>query len=282
MCGVWEAPVTAVERWGEDYGFLRVEAPELAARCLPGQFVMAAPECSRSLPYPLLKRALAIYDIPESGTRYGWISLMVKAIGDGTQSLVSLREGDRLQLVGPLGNGFDLEASQGRHCLLVAGGIGIASLLLVARRLVESGREVTLLYGGRSRSDLVGLEDFKRLGVRCLVTTEDGSEGQRGRVTLALEEALRQSGEDFFTYTCGPNPMMEAVSRINLERGIPGQLSVESKMACGFGVCLGCTVLTTAGFRLACTHGPVFSPEEFVWEGKGKLAQALLERGISG
>ena len=242
---------------------------------------MAAPECSQSLPYPLLKRALAIYDIPDSSARPGWISLIVKAIGDGTQALVSLRKGDRLQLVGPLGNGFDLEASRDRHCLLVAGGIGIASLLLVARRLVELERDVTLLYGGRSRSDLVGLEDFKRLGVRCLVTTEDGSQGRRGRVTLALEEALQLSGENFFTYTCGPNPMMEAVSRINLERGIPGQLSVESKMACGFGVCLGCTVLTTNGYRLACTHGPVFSPQEFVWEGEGKLSQALLERGIS-
>lgn len=282
MCGVWEVPVRAVERWGEDYGFLRFEAPELALKCLPGQFVMAAPECSSyNFPYPLLKRALAIYEVPESGPRSGQLSLMVKAIGDGTRGLLSLREGDRLQLIGPLGNGFDLEASQGRQCLLIAGGIGLASFLLLARRLLELGREVTLLYGGRSRSDLFGLADFKRLGIPCLVTTEDGSEGLHGRVTLALEEVLQQPTHDFFSYTCGPNPMMEAVSKINLERAIPGQLSVESKMACGFGVCLGCTVLTSAGYRLACTHGPVFSVEEFVWEGNNKLGQVLLERGIS-
>lgn len=281
MCGVWEVPVKRVRNWGEIYAFLELEAPALASRIQPGQFLMAAPAEFQEIPYPLLKRALAVYDVASHQDHPHELSLMIKAIGDGTRALSRLEAGERISLVGPLGNGFDLEASSGCHCLLVAGGIGIASLLLLGRRLLELGRSVSLLYGGRRETDLVGLDDFQALGIPCRVTTEDGSRGRHGLVTVALDEMISRRSDPLYCYICGPNPMMQAVTRRTTRAGIPCQLSVETKMACGFGVCLGCSVLTTGGYRLACTHGPVFPADSFVWEGSGNLEQILERRELS-
>lgn len=265
MSYVLEAPVIQNLRFpGHNY-LLAIRAPEVARQAVPGQFVMAAEV--GPLPYPLLKRAMAVYSLQKENGQSSVITLLIKAIGEGTRRLAELEEGDSISLIGPLGNGFDLSLARGRTSFLLAGGVGIASLYMLAEQLKLAGEEVYLVYGGRTAHELVGLEDFQRLGVPILVTTDDGSAGYKGLITEGLKEYLKDfSPERLVFYTCGPNRMMEAISRIAQERGIPCQVSVEARMACGFGVCLGCSVKTIHSYRLACRQGPVFDATEFLWE----------------
>lgn len=255
------------QRLPRDYSILTIEAPEIARSALPGQFVMAAVADSGPIPSPLLKRAMAIYTLPDERGENSLLTLLLRVVGDGTRRLASLRPDETVEIVGPLGKGFDLDRAQGKLNLLIAGGTGIASVYLPARSLIRSGEEVELIYGGRTSDDLVGLSDFEALGIPISLTTEDGSRGQRGLVTGALEARLEQLPAHLVNlFTCGPNPMMQAVAGIARQHKIPCQISVEIKMACGFGVCLGCTVKTTSNYRLACTHGPVFDAADFIWE----------------
>lgn len=263
------APVVGAEAYGNDNFLLVVEAAEMAEECLPGQFVMAAEESGALYPSPLLKRALAVYSTRWEG-RSGVITLLLKVVGDGTRRLASLRAGDRVSLVGPLGNGFSLDEAAGRQSFLVAGGIGIASFLLLAQQLVARDEKAVLVYGARSASDLIGIEDFERLGMPVYVSTDDGSRGAHGLVTAALERAVQEeTARDAIIFTCGPTPMMQAVAEWGAQHSLACRISVENRMACGFGVCLGCTVKTHQGYRLACTHGPVFEAESFVFSERG-------------
>lgn len=246
-----------------------VEDSELAKSALPGHFVMASATAIESVPHPLLRRALAIYRIGRSGDGKSAVFFLIKVVGDGTRQLASLRPGDRVSLIGPFGNGFDLERARNRINFLVVGGSGIASVYLLAERLIRHGEEVHLLYGVLSACDLVGLDDFERLEIPIAVATEDGSQGFHGLVTQAFLEYLgRFPADKSNIYTCGPNPMMQAVTELANSAGIPCQISVESKMGCGFGVCLGCSVMTKSANRLACKDGPVFDATDFVWETK--------------
>ena len=251
---------------GHNY-LLALRVPEIAEKTLPGQFVMAAEVGKGSLPYPLLKRALAVYSIREDSGRKSTVTLLLKVVGEGTRRLATLQPGDSVSLIGPLGNGFDLERARGRISFLVAGGIGIASFYLLAEQLKKWGEEVHVVFGGRSASDLVGLEDFRQLGFPTFVTTDDGSLGLKGLVTDGLSQYIEGFPRDrLIFFTCGPNRMMQAVSSIARSHRIPCQLSVEARMACGFGVCLGCSVKTVSSYRLTCRHGPVFNADEMVWE----------------
>ncbi len=241
---------------------LRLKNPRISCEVRPGQFVMVSVGSGEEIPSPILKRALAVYQADESS-----LSLIIRIEGDGTRKICQLAPGNSLNLVGPLGNGFDLDRAAGKYSVITAGGSGIASVYLLARELRQRGEKACLVYGGRSASDLAGLEDFKELDIPVFTATEDGSSGFKGLVTGALEQVLAGlEGESPSLYTCGPNPMMKAVTKLAAEKSIPCQLSVEIKMACGFGVCLGCAVKTTRGNRLACTHGPVFDASEFIWE----------------
>lgn len=245
-----------------DTWLLRLHCPEIASASRPGQFVMASVESSDDVPSPILKRALAVYSADNNS-----FSLLVRIAGDGTRKICRLAPGNYLNLVGPLGNGFNLERARGKYSIITAGGSGIASVYLLARGLRKLGKDVCLVYGGKSASDLAGLSDFQDLKIPVHTATEDGSSGFKGLVTGALTRVLAGlEGKSLNMYTCGPNPMMQAVCGLAANKSIPCQISVEIKMACGFGVCLGCAVKTTAGNRLACSHGPVFEASEFIWE----------------
>ena len=267
MSYVLEAPVVENLRFpGHNY-LLAIRAPEIAEKALPGQFVMAAEVEDQPLPYPLLKRALAVYSLRAEAGRKSVITLLLKIVGDGTRRLATMQPGDSVSLIGPLGNGFDLAPAQSRISFLLAGGIGIASFYLLADELRKAGEEVHLIFGGRSAADLVGLEDFKKIGIPVFVTTDDGSLGFRGMITDGLREYMRNfSPQELVFYTCGPHRMMQAVASIASSAGIPCQASVEARMACGFGVCLGCSVRTISSYRLTCRHGPVFAADEIVWQ----------------
>jgi dihydroorotate dehydrogenase electron transfer subunit len=245
-----------------DTWLLRLHCPEIASAAKPGQFVMASVNSSDEIPSPILKRALAVYSADDNN-----FSLLIRIAGDGTRKICQIAPGNSLNLVGPLGNGFNLDRGRKKQNIITAGGSGIASVYMLARGLQKRGEDVTLVYGGKSTSDLAGLSDFQALNIPVHTATEDGSAGYRGLVTGALEQVLDGlEGKPFNIYTCGPNPMMKAVCALAANKSMPCQISVEIKMACGFGVCLGCAVKTTKGNRLACSHGPVFDASEFIWE----------------
>ncbi|UCF38509.1 MAG: dihydroorotate dehydrogenase electron transfer subunit [Acidobacteriota bacterium] len=268
-CAVYsvEAVILESRKFAHGSCILKLRAPLIAREATPGQFLMAAQAEESAIPSPLLKRALAIFTVETEEKDQSLITLLIKTVGRGTRKLVELQPGQTLNLIGPLGNGFDLTRANGKITLLVVGGTGIASVQLLASALARRGEEVELIYGGRSAEDLVGLAEFEHLGIPITTSTEDGSQGVKGLVTEALLQRIEQLPvEHLNLYTCGPNPMMEAVGTIAEQHRIPCQISVEVKMGCGFGVCLGCTVKTSEGYRLACTHGPVFDASEFVWE----------------
>jgi dihydroorotate dehydrogenase electron transfer subunit len=178
-----------------------------------------------------------------------------KVVGRGTRILSELPSGATVGVVGPLGNGFP-DPPEGS--VLVGGGTGIASLYELA---ASEPASVRVLLGGRTRDDVMGLEDFEALGVDLQVATEDGSAGHKGLVTELLRPEPDQT-----VIACGPTGMMRKVAELARSAGARCLVSLESPMACGFGICLGCAVPTRSGFRYVCTGGPVFDADELRWE----------------
>ena len=235
---------------------LRTSATELVAEVpgwpghRPGQFAMLTLDPTGLCHDPLLPRPMAVYR--GEGER---LEFRFKVVGRGTELLAELAEGAPLGVVGPLGNGFPEPQAR---AVLVGGGTGIASLYELAAGCASNAR---VLLGGRTRDEILGLEDFRLLPVDLGVTTEDGSLGERGRVTDLLKLS---PGEEVFA--CGPKGMLRHAHELARAGGARCWVSLETHMACGFGVCLGCAVKTSAGFRYACSQGPVFDADDLVWD----------------
>lgn len=234
----------------------------------PGQFAMLSPGATGTAPRfdPLLPRPMAVYrTTSEPGGAA--VEILYKVSGRGTRLLADARPGDRVRLVGPLGVGFPLPAP-GQRALLVGGGTGIASLHELAAAARARG-PVAVLLGARSAGDLMGRADFAALGVELRIATEDGSAGARGLVTALLEAALDEPGAgDDLVIACGPTAMMRRAAEVAAARGRRCVVSLENRMACGFGVCLGCAVPRAGGgFALVCRDGPVLEAAELAWEG---------------
>jgi len=233
----------------------------------PGQFVMLSPgvlgAASRS--DPLLPRPMAVYrQRPRDGGAE--VEILFKTHGRGTALLAEAREGERVRVVGPLGRGF-AQPEAGETPILVAGGTGIASVYGLAAELAAASRPALVLLGARTAQDLMALDDFSALHGELRVATEDGSRGERGRVTDLLAPVLRETPRAR-VYACGPTPMMRASAEIASAAGVPCVVSLENPMACGFGVCLGCAApLAGGGFALVCRDGPVFDARVIDWEG---------------
>jgi dihydroorotate dehydrogenase electron transfer subunit len=215
----------------------------------PGQFAMLGLDPARTHRDPLLPRPMAIYRVFE-----GKLEFRFKVVGRGTRVLSELARGAELTVLGPLGNGFPQPR---RNDWLVGGGTGIASLFELAR---DSEPGVRVRLGGRSRADILGLEDFEKLDCDLALATDDGSHGTRGLVT---ELVPPRAGETVFA--CGPDGMMRRAHELARAAGAQCLVSLENNMACGYGVCLGCAVHTSAGFRYVCTHGPVFPADTLGW-----------------
>lgn len=232
----------------------------------PGQFVMLSPgavgEAART--DPLLPRPMAVFR-ERAGAAGREIEILYKRGGRGTQLMAEARVGDAMAIVGPLGRGFETAGHVGR-AILVAGGTGIASVFDLARR-ESSTRAVEVLLGARAAEDLMAVDDFAELDATLHLATEDGSRGERGRVTELLEKRLADGG-DATVYSCGPTPMMERCAEIAVAHGARCYVSLENNMACGFGVCLGCAAPhRRGGYALVCREGPVFDGEDVVWSG---------------
>ncbi|MDA3904131.1 MAG: dihydroorotate dehydrogenase electron transfer subunit [Desulfuromusa sp.] len=253
------------------YFRMKILAPGYNNTAKPGQFVMF--RVQRSLP-PLLRRPFGIFRagfMPadcDSMQPKEFIELIYKVVGSGTEIMQRLHQGDPVELLGPLGEGFDLGVAE-EEKILVGGGIGLVPLYMLAERMVETSR-VRLLMGGRTRDDIIMVTEFERLGVETYVSTEDGSLGEGGMITQVLKRKLDKFPKST-VFACGPMPMIDAVQKICFERGTPLQVSLEALMACGVGACLGC-VVKGAGhteveprYLCTCTSGPVFNAENLDW-----------------
>jgi dihydroorotate dehydrogenase electron transfer subunit len=246
------------------YFTLVLAVPGEYAGVVAGQFVML--ETARALE-PYLRRAFSVADV-----RYGdgetRIELFGKVVGRGTGAMAELRPGEERALLGPLGRGF---TPPGRGPVaLVAGGVGSAPLLLLARQLVTHGVELDFLYGARAAGDLARGDDFEALaaesGGRFLPATDDGSLGHRGAVTTLLAAELANGRAYEGLYACGPMPMLAALAALAAEHGLAGEAALETEMGCGYGACLGCAVPHVEGrYALCCKEGPVFRLAEVRW-----------------
>lgn len=254
------------------YWRMRMTAPPGFASVSPGQFVMVRVNSAID---PLLRRPFGVFDVgtytPVHGgaTAQPYFEMLYRVVGKGTAMLSTLHGTDLLDILGPLGKGFDLGAD-GEEKLIVGGGVGLAPLYLLAKELVKKS-PVRLFAGGRTRDDILCTTEFERLGVECYTATEDGSLGECGLVTEALLRRLDALQGKASIYACGPHGMLNAVANIAAKRDIPCQVSLEGYMACGVGACLGCVApghkhsSETPDFRCVCTEGPIFESGELKW-----------------
>ncbi len=263
------AEVLTNTRLSPDYNVLKLAAPEVAQRAGPGQFVMLK---TGSTLDPLLRRPFSIFEHlrDASGSIVG-LSVLNKHVGVGTSLLYRARPGDRLAVLGPLGRPF-VPVDPPESAWIVAGGVGLAPFASLAEALAERGTAMTLFYGARSASDLFYASFFERLGATLVLTTEDGSRGETGRITLPLQRAMAELGPDDrpTIYACGPTPMMRTVAALGASADLPVHVSLEPVMGCGMGGCYSCVVRVRQGagthFVRSCLDGPVFDATAVVWD----------------
>ena len=233
---------------------LRLRAERPLPEILPGQFVQVRVDGS---PSTYLRRPISIHDVDYQRNE---IMLLVQQVGEGTRHLAAAEKGAAINMVLPLGNGFSFP-EKGEKCLLVGGGIGIAPLYYLAKVMGEKEIRPTLLLGGKSASDLIRLADYRQLG-ETFVTTEDGSLGEKGFVTM---HSIWQKQSFDKIYVCGPKPMMKAVAKLAAEKNVWCEVSLENLMACGLGACLCCVEDTVEGHVCVCKEGPVFNTRRLKW-----------------
>ena len=247
--------VKSVEKVGGRYSLLKLTHEQPLPEMVPGQFVEVRVDNS---PSTFLRRPISINFVDRDANEL-W--LLVAAIGEGTRHITTLKPGDTLNCVLPLGNGFTMPKSSSDRVLLVGGGVGVAPLLYMGAEMKRNGIEPTLLLGARSAADLLEIDLFRRYGRVC-ITTEDASEGEKGFVTN--HSVL---GEKFdMIATCGPKPMMVAVARYAYKAGVECEASLENMMACGLGACLCCVEKTTEGNLCVCKEGPVLNIKKLLWQ----------------
>ena len=248
----------------EGYYRLAFRLSHPSATVEPGQFFMVRP-VSDSEYDPLLPRPFSVYRNPSPGE----VEILYKVIGRGTEILSGKREGDLLHATGPFGNTFPLPAAgETQEILLVGGGIGVAPLVNLVEALRRTSGEIPLIafIGGRTRDDLLAVDDFIDMGCRVISATEDGSIGIRGYVTEALERHLSEGKRRRIVYACGPHPMLKALANLLLPTGIPAYFSLEAVMACGMGLCMGCAERgIVEKYPLVCQDGPVFRADAIQW-----------------
>lgn len=267
-------PLTVLEnvRTAPGHFRMRFAGPRIARTAKPGQFIQITVSGHQD---PLLPRPFSFLQ-----TGPGWFDILYQVVGRGTEILSQKKKGDKLTVLGPLGCGWKLPASTASSGpvthVLVGGGVGIPPLHHWAKELLRSKRvppaRIRVFLGGRSKELLHCRQDFARLGVTPICATDNGSYGHKGFITQPLMEYLDGAGAAarLQIYTCGPTPMLKAVSALASKYRVPAQVSVEEPMPCGFGVCLGCAIKVADGkgghrFALSCTEGPVFDACKVIW-----------------
>ena len=236
-----------------DHRMLIVHAPKLAALAHPGQFAELSTDGATLLRKPI---SIAMAD----GEK-GPLTFVFRMIGSGTEHLGNLKPTSTLDIIGPLGNGFDLNC---RKALLIGGGVGTPPLLYLASQLKKKGKEVGVVLGARDKADLLLLDEFAKLGIEPICATDNGSCGVKGTVVTALEEKAPLDAETKF-FACGPWPMLKALAVFSESISLELEVLLEAYMGCGMGICVGCTVPTTEGMKRVCKEGPAFNAKEILW-----------------
>ncbi|RKU11858.1 dihydroorotate dehydrogenase electron transfer subunit [Candidatus Poribacteria bacterium] len=254
--------VISNELVAENHYLLRCSCPEIAAGALPGQFIHVLIPQGSGL---LLRRPFTIYTVEGDE-----ITMLYQLIGEGTNVLSSLKRSDSIRVLGPLGNTFEISPAPD-PAVIVGGGAGIASLMLLAAALRENGAHALGLVGSMNSARLLSVEDLEAIGIETYIATDDGSVGHHGFVTELLMEILEtHEMKNPQIYACGPDGMLRVVTKIALDYRIPAQLAMENRMGCALGVCLGCVCkvrMPSGGFEYqrVCTEGPVFNAEDIIW-----------------
>lgn len=211
----------------------------------PGQFVNIL------IDGLFLRRPISVCDCDGES-----LKLIYKNVGEGTNKLTQYGHGKYLDLLLPLGNGYDI--SKGENSVVIGGGVGVPPMYMLCKSLLRDGKTPVVILGFNTKADVFYENEFKKLGVKTIVATADGSYGKKGFVTDALEDVKTYS----YFYACGPEPMLKAVCD---KTKTSGQLSFEERMGCGFGACMGCSCKTKYGAKRICKDGPVLEKEEIIW-----------------
>jgi dihydroorotate dehydrogenase electron transfer subunit len=265
-----DAEVVASTRLSDDYSVVAFRAPELAAAIRPGQFVMIRAGAGDT---PLLRRPYSVFERlrAPNGDVVGF-SILNKRVGVGSRLIADAAAGARLSCLGPLGRPFSPPPA-GADAWMIAGGTGLAPFATLSEELASAGVRRRLFYGARTGSELFCVDRFESPGVDVILATEDGTVGDRGRVTspLARELAARSDALPLMIYACGPEAMLEAVADLAARHGHACEVATERRMGCGMGGCYSCVVrVHTPGggtrYARSCVEGPVFTATDIVWD----------------
>lgn len=246
-----------------DFYVLTLRSPKIVKHARPGQFVNILVSNQTD---PLLRRPFSIYDADK---KKGKLKVLYFVKGKGTNILKTLAKGRTLSITGPHGNGFHVHEDH-KNILLVGGGFGTAPLSYLAKEHIHLN--IFAAVGGRNKDLIFCERDLKNCDAKVFIATDDGSYGEKGLVTKPVEKILKKEKIDEI-FTCGPVPMMKAVAEVAKKYGVPCQVSMEEKMACGIGVCLGCACKTKEGYKTVCSSGPVFNAEDINWGQPAKQSQ---------
>ncbi len=253
------------EQIATNHFLLRCKCPKIAAQSKPGQFIHVLIDEGSNL---LLRRPFTIYSIKDDE-----ISMLYQIIGKGTKILSTCQQDQQINVLGPLGNCFDLSVEPD-PAIVVGGGAGIASLMLLATALRLNGIRLIAMIGAMSSDRLLSVKDLEEIGAEIHITTDDGSFGNQGFVTdsllAVLEKPTKNGLRNPIIFTCGPSGMLQAVTKIVVDYEIPCQVTMENEMGCALGVCLGCVCKVrspNAGFEFqrVCSEGPVFNAKDIIW-----------------
>ena len=229
-----------------DSVYKMVLAGDTSAITAAGQFV------NIQLDGMFLRRPISVCDYDDKT-----LTIVYKVVGKGTEAMCRMVSGTRLDIITGLGNGYDLSLS-GERPVLLGGGVGVPPMYNLAKQLMAQGKQVTVILGFNTKSEIFYEEEFKALGCTTIVATADGSYGVKGFATTPLAKL-----DYTYFYTCGPEPMLKAVYKATTTSG---QMSFEERMGCGFGACMGCSCKTLTGNKRICKEGPVMKKEEILWE----------------
>ena len=255
---------------------MKVHAPTVAPAIAAGQFVNL--KCSDDI-VPLLRRPMSVHRVIRQGDAATGFAVLYDVVGPGTRGLAGMPKGKRIDFVGPLGNAITIPKGTNR-AVLIAGGIGVGPIKIVAEELQRRGvKDITVCYGARDSDHVVPNEDVAPHGCRLLLCTDDGSVGRRGFVTALVEElvAVGRVTPTTYLFACGPVPMFQALQALLATRGLKCEAATEEFMGCGFGVCFGCTLRYReddgrVGYRLCCADGCMFPLDRLVFEGQSHAA----------
>ena len=254
-----KAKIISNKRFKGSYWHCILSCPLISKKAKPGQFINM--QISQGL-RPFLRRPFSIHNIDKER-----IEILYQVIGEGTKLLSARKPRETLDVIGPLGNGFQLPRDKRSVFIIVGGGIGVAPLLYLSKKIKSENK--FCLIGAKTKKEILCEKEFKDAGCNVRISTDDGSTGFKGRVTDLLKYFLNKNrsikADAVKVYACGPKPMLEAVSHLSVIKGIKSQVSLEEHMSCGIGACLGCVVKTKNGLERVCKEGPVFFAQDLIW-----------------